>query len=419
MELKKISSWETSMKHGMYIHHIVTGNKISQYQEFEKTYPITSKIEKLIKEEIPFTYNKNTIPKPIMIKDTHTVLKRAVKICPIISRIGNSELKMILKEYGDIKDVYLYPYSDSECECGNAAIVEFYDSRSVNMVIQSSLGSFDMMLYFTEIVRAEQCDVKESGGFGGTELDSIFIGGEDGIEISRMFYEAPEIQRIYFGEVDGEPCSLLEFYDIRKAAYYHQFLKKYDDIYTLLTNKNKISGFVKLSQKNVRMKTRSCIKDDGNERSTLGSSSVPEPVRFNIKNVLSGQDTRLMLMIRNIPNRYNKRQFLEWAMECGKGKFDFMYLRIDWNTKRNSGFGFIHFCDSRPLHESQKVCLFAYAEEQNLEKLMQRFNSKGMRHSSWEYQPSSFYTSGRHSGLEVIPYWALGESECNVNMTDS
>lgn len=75
---------------------------------------------------------------------------------------------------------------------------------------------------------------------------------------------------------------------------------------------------------------RSSVVDEGSNRST---EVMPSEV--------SGTETTVML--RNIPNKYMP-DVLASHLNCGyKGKFDFMYLPIDFKNKCNVGYGFINF----------------------------------------------------------------------------
>lgn len=63
--------------------------------------------------------------------------------------------------------------------------------------------------------------------------------------------------------------------------------------------------------------------------------------RINIADVRSGKDTRLTLMIRNIPNSFTQDHMLELLDEFVRDEYDFFYMPVDFRTNCNLGFGYV------------------------------------------------------------------------------
>lgn len=59
---------------------------------------------------------------------------------------------------------------------------------------------------------------------------------------------------------------------------------------------------------------------------------------------MSGEDQRTTLMIKNIPNKYDQFSLLKELnlSQNHLGKYDFLYLPIDFQNKANVGYAFLN-----------------------------------------------------------------------------
>ncbi|KAF9366589.1 hypothetical protein BGX34_000609 [Mortierella sp. NVP85] len=126
------------------------------------------------------------------------------------------------------------------------------------------------------------------------------------------------------------------------------------------------------------------------------------------------KDLRTTFMIRHIPNKYTQEMILEWINETHFGKFDFLYLRMDFKNRCNVGYAFINFTDTdaamafKKEHvgrkwsrfNSDKKCELAYAAIQGRHALIERFRNSSVMNQEPSYRPKIFYTSGPNIGKE-------------------
>lgn len=92
-------------------------------------------------------------------------------------------------------------------------------------------------------------------------------------------------------------------------------------------------------------------------------------------------------MIKNIPNKYDLSTLVDEVDQNFRGKYDFLYLPIDFENNCNLGYAFINFIE--PMHillmyelyeakrwrkfKSVKACHLSYAKFQGKFKLISHF----------------------------------------------
>ncbi|KAF1733430.1 Meiosis protein mei2 [Beauveria bassiana] len=65
----------------------------------------------------------------------------------------------------------------------------------------------------------------------------------------------------------------------------------------------------------------------------------------DVHRIREGIDVRTTIMLRNIPNKVDQAMLKRIVDESSWGKYDFMYLRIDFANDCNVGYAFINFVD--------------------------------------------------------------------------
>ncbi|KAF8060053.1 ML1 [Scenedesmus sp. PABB004] len=133
---------------------------------------------------------------------------------------------------------------------------------------------------------------------------------------------------------------------------------------------------------------------------------------LDVDRILSGEDKRTTLMIKNIPNKYTQKMLLGTIEEQFKGTFDFFYLPIDFKNKCNVGYAFINMLAPRlipPLvarfngkrwdkFNSEKVCSISYGRIQGRAALISHFQNSSLMHEDKRCRPVLFVSEGPDAG---------------------
>ena len=110
----------------------------------------------------------------------------------------------------------------------------------------------------------------------------------------------------------------------------------------------------------------------------------------DIRKVLSLEDKRNTIMIKNIPNKFTREKLLELIDKNFASTYDLFILPKDGNKNRNFGYAFINFISSYSIPyfyfvfngkkwaetNSQKVCEITYSKIQGRNELISHYPNK-------------------------------------------
>ncbi|KAK3901924.1 meiosis protein mei2 [Staphylotrichum tortipilum] len=127
----------------------------------------------------------------------------------------------------------------------------------------------------------------------------------------------------------------------------------------------------------------------------------------DVNRIRDGIDVRTTIMLRNIPNKVDQAMLKRIVDESSWGKYDFMYLRIDFANDCNVGYAFINFVDPLDIidfvnargnqrwncFKSDKVAEISYATIQGKDCLVQKFRNSSVMLEAPHYRPKLYYTS--------------------------
>eukprot|EP00257_Ricinus_communis_P023742 XP_015583802.1 protein MEI2-like 2 [Ricinus communis] len=138
--------------------------------------------------------------------------------------------------------------------------------------------------------------------------------------------------------------------------------------------------------------------------------------QLDLDKIISGEDSRTTLMIKNIPNKYTSKMLLAAIDENHRGAYDFLYLPIDFKNKCNVGYAFINMASPShiiPFYEafngkkwekfnSEKVASLAYARIQGKAALVSHFQNSSLMNEDKRCRPILFHSEGQEAGEQVI-----------------
>ncbi|KAJ9612200.1 hypothetical protein H2200_003797 [Cladophialophora chaetospira] len=125
----------------------------------------------------------------------------------------------------------------------------------------------------------------------------------------------------------------------------------------------------------------------------------------DVARIQSGADVRTTIMLRNIPNRVDQAMLKNLLDTTSRGRYDFMYLRIDFANNCNVGYAFVNFIDAQSVipfvlaragkrwncFNSDKVAEVSYATIQGRDCLVQKFRNSSVMLEHPDFRPKLFF----------------------------
>lgn len=151
-----------------------------------------------------------------------------------------------------------------------------------------------------------------------------------------------------------------------------------------------------------------------------------EKLIINLENIARGIEKRTTVMIRNLPIKYTTTD-LEQELIPFNGRFDCLYIPIDFENKGNKGYAFLNLvnpyhvllfyevfqgkCWSR--HESKKICELNFAVFQGIEEIRKHANRyKKPKQPTFYINTNNFY----NTSIEVPKKYLYLILEKNPNL---
>jgi len=131
-------------------------------------------------------------------------------------------------------------------------------------------------------------------------------------------------------------------------------------------------------------------KNEQNEKNEQKEKKDEKDMTLEINKVISMEDKRTTIMIKNIPNKFNKDLLLSIINQNFKGTYDLFILPTDINKYKNFGYAFINFTSSYYIPyfyymfngkmwsstNSKKICELTYSKVQGKKNLLAHYPIK-------------------------------------------
>ena len=164
-----------------------------------------------------------------------------------------------------------------------------------------------------------------------------------------------------------------EFLPFDYAFKYNKNESRFTRIFNSISNNNKIND------NNIDIKIRN---SELNNYILSNNNNISKSNDIDIKKILSMEERRKTLIIKNIPNKFTIDDFLRIFSEFNE-KFNLFLIPTDIKRKKNYGYAYINFLESLdgkrwPNTNSIKICELLFSKIQGTTKIIKHFPIKNM-----------------------------------------
>lgn len=139
------------------------------------------------------------------------------------------------------------------------------------------------------------------------------------------------------------------------------------------------------------------------------------PNKIYPQKIIEGTDVRTSIMLRNLPNEMTSQELKQLLDQVLYGKYDFLYLRIDFNNNKNVGYAFLNLVDPMDIvgfyeHQYNKpwvqapagsgrrrfrprIADLAYGTIQGLDCLIEKMRNSSVMDENRDYRPKLLWTT--------------------------
>ncbi|KAI3654635.1 hypothetical protein MP228_000015 [Amoeboaphelidium protococcarum] len=299
-----------------------------------------------------------------------------------VCRMEESTLQQNLCGFGEIQSIERLNQEQT------AFLVQYFDSRDCAFAIQTLNGK---VFYQSEIV---------------AQL------WKDGQDLASVLFHAPQQQKSDFSQAIKSGSSVIQRQDTLPLelstplnVVNSQYVEDRGHLPKITVPQQPIRQEQQQQQQLLQQSRLSSRQHSGiQSRASSALSDVSDSNQINLVKILNGEDSRTTFMIKNIPNKYTQSMLIDFLNESLRGKFDFLYLRMDFKNQCNVGYCFINFIDARdvvqlalricgkkwPCFNSDKVATLTYANIQGLDALIQKFRNSAVMNEKESFRPKLF-----------------------------